>query len=77
MALIQDASTTWSDPVTLEQDEIWQARSGSVFVSTSSGPSADDGLALNQREGLRLSAGLVVRYRKAGTTSALIVREAV
>lgn len=76
MALITNATTIWSDPVTLATDEIWQARDGSVFVTTTTIPAPNDGIALSLRDGLRLSAGTVLRYRKEGTTAALIVREA-
>lgn len=77
MALITDAATAWSTPVTLTQDEVWQTRRGSVFVTTTATPAADDGIALQETQGLRLSAGSDVRYRKEGTTAAVIVREAV
>lgn len=77
MALIYELKTTWSDPVTLAQDEIWQARYGSVFITTSDAPQDDDGLALVQNDGIRLRAGLQVRYRKEGGTGALIAREIV
>ncbi len=77
MALIRDAQTEWSAPVTLATDEIWQARHGSVFLTTTADPDADDGISLVLRDGLRLGAGVSVRYRKSGSTEALIVREAV
>jgi len=77
MALITDATTTWSGPVTLSSDEIWQARAGSVYITTTPAPASDDGIALTLRDGLKLPAGAQVRYRKEGTTLALIVREAV
>jgi hypothetical protein len=77
MSLIRDVSQEWSDPVTLDKDEIWQARSGSVFFSTSPEPENDDGLAMVLRDGIRLCAGLSVRYRKEGAGAALIAREAV
>ena len=77
MALITDVTTTWSTPITLAEDEIWQPRKGSVFVTTSSAPDADDGIGLHENHAVRLSAGASVSYRKAGTTEALIVREAV
>jgi hypothetical protein len=77
MALIYELKTTWSDPVVLAQDEIWQARYGSVFITTSDTPEDDDGLALVQNDGIRLRAGLQVRYRKEGGTGALIAREIV
>jgi len=77
MALISDVTTTWSDPLTLTRDEIWQARSGSVFVTTSPDPDPDDGFALVEGRGVLIRAGLNVRYRKQGSTAALLVHEAV
>lgn len=77
MALIRDAKAEWSAPVTIETDEVWQARSGVVFVTTSAEPEPEDGLALVLRDGLRLGAGLTVRYRTEADTAALIAREIV
>ncbi len=77
MALITDAATSWSAPITLTEDEIWQTRSGSVYLTTTSSPAADDGITLDERHAIQLSAGKVVRYRKVGLTDALIVRETV
>jgi hypothetical protein len=77
MALIRDAKSEWSPPVTLEKDEIWQARSGSIFFTTTPEPESDDGLAMVLRDGIRLCAGVSVRYRKEGGGEALIAREAV
>ena len=77
MALIRDVKNEWSDPVTLTTDEIWQARDGNIFMTTSANPESDDGLSMVMRDGVRLGAGLQVRYRKNGETAALIVREAV
>lgn len=77
MALISDAATAWSTPVTLTSDEVWQARKGSVYVTTTTSPAADDGLALHENHAVRFSAGSSVSYRKEGTTGALIVRETV
>jgi len=77
MSLIRDVRQEWSDTVTLDKDEVWQARSGSVFFTTSPEPESDDGLAMVLRDGIRLCAGLSVRYRKEGEGAALIAREAV
>ena len=74
MALITDADTAWSAPITLTTDEIWQARRGSVFVTTTSSPAADDGMVLLRYHAVRLSAGSDVRYRKEGTDNAVIAR---
>lgn len=77
MSLITDATPAWSAPVTLAADEIWQARRGAVYVSTTASPASDDGVRLLEGQGLHIRSGLTVRYRKAGSTEALIVREAV
>ena len=77
MALITDAASTWSSPVTLASDEVWQTRSGSVFVTTTANPVTNDGLALHENHAVRFSAGSVVRYRKEGLPGATIVREIV
>ncbi|MEO1196950.1 MAG: hypothetical protein AAFX45_12360 [Pseudomonadota bacterium] len=77
MALITDAATAWSSPITLTQDEVWQTRKGSVFVTTTLSPVAEDGLLLREGYGLRLTAGSQVQYRKDGTGDAVIVREGI
>lgn len=77
MALITNAAATWSAPVTLTQDEIWQVRSGTVFVTATPGAAADDGLFLREATAVTISAGTELRYRKEGTTPAVIVREVV
>ena len=77
MALITDATTSWSSTITLSTDEIWQARKGSIFVSTTVAPAANDGLALHEFHAVQLSAGSVVSYRKEGDGEALIVREGI
>lgn len=77
MALITDATTIWSSPITLTQDEVWQTRQGGVFVTTTASPAADDGLFLREGTGIRFSAGSDVRYRKEGTGEAVVAREAV
>lgn len=77
MATITDATTTWSPPILLADDEIWQTRYGNVFITTTQTPAADDGFNLLQGEGVLIRAGREVRYRKESSTAALIVREAV
>lgn len=77
MSLITDATTAWSAPLTLTSDEIWQTRQGSIFVTTTASPALEDGLALHEFHAVQLSAGSQVRYRKEGTTDALIAREAI
>lgn len=75
MALISDAAQAWSSPVTLVTDEIWQTRKGSIFVTTTTAPDANDGIALHELHAVQFPAGVSVSYRKEGSTDALIVRE--
>lgn len=77
MTLIRNATLAWSDPVTIQQTEIWQVRGGCVFITTTATPDSDDGIFMVLREGVRFSPGLSVRYRKEGETEALIARETV
>ena len=77
MSLVTAVATVWSAPVTLTTDEIWQARKGSIFITTTETPVADDGIALHELHAIQFTAGVQVRYRKEGITEALIVREAV
>lgn len=77
MALITDSVSSWSAPITLSSDEIWQTRRGSVFVSTAATPGAEDGLALQEGAAVQFSAGVSVRYRKEGIVDVWIAREAV
>lgn len=77
MAIINNITTGWSAAVTLSSDEIWQTRKGSVFVTTTASPDAEDGIGLQENHAVRFSAGVSVKYRKEGTTEAVIVREAV
>ena len=77
MALITDAASGWSSPVTLASDEIWQTRKGSIYLSTTVSPAPNDGIVLNEGNAVQFAAGSAVRYRKAGPGEALIVREVV
>lgn len=77
MALISDAAIGWSSPVTLTTDEIWQARKGSLFVTTTSSPNPDDGIALHEFHAVQFPAGSTVSYRKEGNGEALLVREGI
>lgn len=73
---VKNIPETWSDPVTLTADEIWQAASGSILVTAEAAPEIEDGLRLDLMDGLRLSAGKTVRYRRVGGSAAVIAREA-
>jgi hypothetical protein len=77
MALITDAATGWSSPITLTADEIWQTRKGSVFLSTAATPGPDDGLVLNEGNAVQFATGATVSYRKTGPAEAWIARETI
>lgn len=77
MPLITNASNTWSAPVTLSADEIWQARREGVFLSTAETPGPDDGLLLRDGSAVQFTSGRSVRYRLAGSKAALIAREVI
>lgn len=77
MALITNATTDWSAPVTLTEDEVWQARRGSVYVTTTSSPDAQDGIILQENHAVQFNAGRTVRYRRVDIAEAVIAREAV
>lgn len=75
MSLITDAATSWSSPVTLTTDEIWQTRKGSVYLTTAATPGTNDGIVLNEGNAVQFAAGATVSYRKAGPGEAWIARE--
>lgn len=77
MPLITNASNSWSAPVTLSADEIWQARREGVFLSTDAAPGPDDGILLRDGAAVQITSGLSVRYRLAGSQTALIAREVI
>ena len=77
MARITDASDLWSTVITLTRNEIWQARNGSFFLTTTTSPEPDDGILLPEGMGIQLTAGQDVQYRRAGPGESTIVREAV
>ena len=42
MAIIDTITTSWSSPEVLAEDEIWQARFGEVYVTTTAVPDPED-----------------------------------
>lgn len=67
---------SWSAPVTLTADEIWQAVTGAVLVTVEASPAVEDGIRLDLYGGLRIAAGTTVRYRRTGGADAELAREA-
>lgn len=74
MALITNIpSEAWSDPVTLTDDETWQAVSGRVLLALNDAPSGPrDGLLLDGHA-ISLNEGEVVRYRSGGGVFAPVI----
>lgn len=77
MALITDVADSWSSPVALAADQIWQARVGGIFLTTAAAPGPEDGLLLHEGTAILVSGGLSVRYRAASTGMVTIAHEAV
>lgn len=66
--------------VTLTQDEIWQARGGSILTTTVAPTRADQGILLVPGAVRTFASGAVVRYRPVPSPGvaqkAILVREA-
>lgn len=80
MPLITDATNEWSAGVTLTADEVWQARSGWIRISTAASPGADDGIVLRGDRGdaLQISSGKTVKYKiSSGAAPFVLSREEV
>jgi hypothetical protein len=78
MALITDASTSWSAGTLLTTDEVWQVRSGDILLATRASPSGDEGLYLPKNYMIQFNSGVTVKYRLApNCTAAEIARESV
>ena len=77
MAIIADTDFAWSSIITLATDEIWQARTDTVFITTTPSPTEHDGIKLRAGEAIRLAAGIQIRYRKEGPGPVEIAREAI
>ena len=75
-AKITNVPITWTVGPTLAQDETWQCRHGQVELSTDAAPADGDGILLMAGQGWPIKSGLTVRYRNAGTTAAVITRQA-
>ena len=74
MSLLTNVTLAWAGPIVLADDEVWQARSGSCYLSTDNTPDADDGVLLEQGQALFLSAGVQIQYRSKGELGATIAR---
>ncbi|SHH18436.1 hypothetical protein SAMN05444003_2361 [Cognatiyoonia sediminum] len=74
MSLLSNLTTSWSSPMVLVDDEVWQAREGSCYLSTDETPSTDDGIVLEQGQALFFSAGMAVHYRSKGLQNAILAR---
>jgi len=77
MAYISDVTATWSSPVTLTANEIWQCSRGSVRVTSEASPAELDGLILTAGHGVQFGNGQVIRYKLSGLTFSTITRTVV
>ena len=75
MTTITNVTISWSEPVEIENDELWQVRDGTVCISTTPNPGPKDGIAVKTGYVLPISAGTTVRYRKEGKATPYLVRE--
>lgn len=79
MAVITDATDSWSAGVVLAADEVWQCQEGWVRISVEASPDEDDGILLHGDRGdaVLISSGKTVKYKKdSGVGPHVIVREA-
>ena len=73
MAVVTDLTLSWSSPVTLAVRERWQARSGTLYISTDAAPSDDDGWLVPAPRWIEIDAGVTVRVRR-GVEPAVLIR---
>jgi hypothetical protein len=76
MALARNVADTWSAPITLATDTIFQVQAGSVYLDLGgTATDLDDGLLLVQdpmrplRDSVVVPAGTNIRWRRAGARS--------
>ena len=77
MSIVTDVDFSWSSVVTLNADEIWQARGDVAYLSTTASPTENDGLRTQSGETIRQTVGTQIRYLKEGPDPVTIVREVV
>lgn len=65
MPMINDVSQTWSS-ATLSDNEGWQCRLGSVYLSTEASGDSDRGVRLEAGDAWPFPAGTTVYYRAVG-----------
>lgn len=76
MPRITDIQPTWTAiAAPTATAETWQCVEGRVAISIAAAPGADDGIHLWDGRGWDVPAGATVRYRRVGTSAAVIQRE--
>lgn len=75
MAIFTDITAAWSAGEITTGTETWQCRAGSVFLTVEAAPAADDGVRLNEGDGVKIASGKTVRYRLAGNSASKLARE--
>lgn len=69
-------TATWSDPVTLTQDEIFQCHKGTVYLTLADAAPADtsDGIRLADGDSFIAPGGATVRFNSPVPTQARLYR---
>lgn len=75
-AEITDATTEWKSAGALTENVIFQVKSGSVLLTTHSAPTGSMGLRLEAGDREMFYSGRTVRYRRIGSSPAVIARVA-
>lgn len=57
------ATDAWTGPITLTEAQIWQAKHGTVRVSTKADPVGDTGIQLAPGDAVQIASGRSVFYR--------------
>lgn len=78
MPVVPNITSSWSDQISVVENEIWQCKAGTAALTTEASPSDDDGILLKGYSGhaVTISAGRSVRIRSVSREPAVVVREA-
>lgn len=77
MASITNISNAWTAiGAPTPTAEVWQCGAGIVEISGEAAPGETDGIRLEVGQGVQVSVGKTIKYRKVGDGAAMIKREA-
>lgn len=75
MPRITNIPDTFTATAELVAEEIWQVHDGAVRISLEDGADLERGIRLTQWQTILVPAGKVVRYRRDGSSAAVLSRE--